>query len=118
MKNIVRVLKAFADPNRLKIVKLLEKREYCVCELQEALGIAQPTVSKHMGILENAGLVDKRREAKFVLYYLTKPYPDGRVGTLVRELCGWLDEEGEIERLLEQAATLDRVEIIKRRSKK
>lgn len=115
MKNIVKVLKAIADPNRLKIIKMLEQREHCVCELQEVLGIAQPTVSKHMGILENAGLVDKRREAKFVLYFLPESYTDERLGTLVRELCDRLGEEEDIQLLLERAAVLDRVEITNRR---
>ena len=62
MKEFVKVMKALADPNRVKIIKLLQQKVMCVCELQGALGIAQPSVSKHLKILEEAGLVDYRKE--------------------------------------------------------
>ena len=48
MKEFIKVMKALSDPNRVKLLKLLQKREMCVCEIQAALGIAQPTVSKHL----------------------------------------------------------------------
>ncbi|MDD5533195.1 MAG: metalloregulator ArsR/SmtB family transcription factor, partial [Syntrophales bacterium] len=52
MKDFLRVAKALSDPSRLKILKMLQRKELCVCELQAHLGIAQPTVSKHLKILE------------------------------------------------------------------
>jgi len=63
MKGFIKVTKALSDPNRVKMVKMLQKKEMCVCEIQAALEIAQPTVSKHLKILEEAGLVEyqKRR---------------------------------------------------------
>ncbi len=54
MKGFIKVMKALSDPNRVKIVKLLQHREMCVCELQAALGVSQPTVSKHLRLLEDA----------------------------------------------------------------
>ena len=48
MKTFVKVMKALSDPNRVKIVKLLQQKVMCVCELQAALGISQPSVSKHL----------------------------------------------------------------------
>jgi hypothetical protein len=57
MKAFIRVMKAASDPTRVKILKILEKRTMCVCELQTALGAAQSTTSKHLKILEDAGLV-------------------------------------------------------------
>lgn len=63
-----RVFKALADPTRLRILKLLEVREMCVCEIMIALGLTQPTASHHLGILENAGLVKSRKEGKWVYY--------------------------------------------------
>jgi ArsR family transcriptional regulator len=56
MNEFIKVMKALSDPNRVKLLKLLQKREMCVCEIQAALGISQPTVSKHLKILEGAGL--------------------------------------------------------------
>ena len=62
MKAFVKVMKALSDPNRVKIVKLLQQKVMCVCELQGALGISQPSVSKHLKILEEAGLVDYQKD--------------------------------------------------------
>ncbi len=63
-----RFFKALADETRLQILKLLETREMCVCELMVALGLTQPTASHHLGLLENARLVKRRKEGKWVFY--------------------------------------------------
>ena len=54
MKIFLKVMRALSDPNRVKIVKMLQHKAMCVCELRAALGVAQPTVSKHLKILEEA----------------------------------------------------------------
>jgi DNA-binding transcriptional ArsR family regulator len=71
MKEFIKVMKALSDPNRVKLVKMLQKRTMCVCEVQASLGIAQPTVSKHLKILEGAGLVDRKKEGLWVNYSAT-----------------------------------------------
>ncbi|MEM2045553.1 MAG: metalloregulator ArsR/SmtB family transcription factor [Candidatus Bathyarchaeia archaeon] len=63
-----RFFKALADPTRLRILKLLEVREMCVCEIMIALGLTQPTTSHHLGIMENVGLIKGRKEGKWVYY--------------------------------------------------
>lgn len=68
-----RFFKALADETRLRILKLLERREMCVCEVMVALGLTQPTASHHLGILENAGLVKKRKDGKWVFYRIVAP---------------------------------------------
>jgi len=65
--------KALADETRLRILRLLEVREMCVCEIMVALDLTQPTASHHLGILENAGLVNDRKEGKWVFYSLADP---------------------------------------------
>jgi ArsR family transcriptional regulator len=54
---LVPLLKALADESRLKTLWMLEERELCVCEIQEALGLAQSTVSRHLMLLEEVGFV-------------------------------------------------------------
>ena len=68
MKTFLRVMKALSDPNRVRIIKMLENNALCVCEIQEALCLAQPTVSSHMKILEDAGLVEKERQGTWMIY--------------------------------------------------
>lgn len=68
-----RFFKALADATRLRVIKLLEVREMCVCEIMIALGLTQPTASHHLGILENAELVKSRKEGKWVFYALANP---------------------------------------------
>ena len=70
-----RLLKAFADPVRLRLLNLLsgERDEVCVCHLFEALSLPQPTVSRHLAYLRKNGLVVGRKEGLWVHYRLAKP---------------------------------------------
>lgn len=67
-----RLFKALGDETRLRIVALLSHGELCVCHLQEALGLAQPTVSRHLATLRAAGVVEQRRAGKWVYYRLAR----------------------------------------------
>lgn len=66
------VAKAAADPSRIRILKLLEAGEPCVCQLTAALDLAPATVSKHLAALKAAGLVQQRRDGKWVYYRLAE----------------------------------------------
>ncbi|WP_406693845.1 metalloregulator ArsR/SmtB family transcription factor [Singulisphaera sp. Ch08] len=80
------LFKAFADPVRLRLLNLLsEDREVCVCHLHEALGLPQPTVSRHLAYLRKHGLVVGRKEGLWVHYRLAKP-KSGLHRTLVGSL--------------------------------
>ena len=68
-----RFFKALADETRLRILKLLEVKEMCVCEVMAALELTQPTTSHHLGILENASIVKDRRQGKWVFYSIADP---------------------------------------------
>lgn len=65
--------KALAEETRLRILRLLEVREMCVCEIMVALDLTQPTASHHLGILENADLISSRKEGRWVFYSLRNP---------------------------------------------
>jgi len=70
IKRQSRVFKALSDPTRLKIIKLLSFRDMCVCEIMAALDMTQPTASHHLNILESVGLLNDRREGKWIFYSL------------------------------------------------
>ena len=65
--------KALGDENRLKMLYLLENRDMCVCELVAALELSQPTTSHHLKIIENAGLVERKKKGKWAFYGIRKP---------------------------------------------
>jgi ArsR family transcriptional regulator len=62
------VLKALADPTRLRILALLGSNEVCGCHIHDTLGVSQPTASRHLAYLRRAGLVDARREGVWMHY--------------------------------------------------
>jgi len=68
-----KVFKTLADPTRIRILFLLEREELAVQELMEVLGMAQSRVSRHLGILREAGLLQDRRDGTFVLYRFNPP---------------------------------------------
>src|SRR5512143_2642434 len=76
VRPLSRLFKALGDETRLRIVALLSHGELCVCHLQEALGLSQPAVSRHLGVLRAAGVVTDRRERKWVYYRLVRQPSD------------------------------------------
>ena len=71
-----RVIKALAHPTRLFIVDTLAKGEHCVCDLQAMIGADMSTVSKHLGVLRQAGLVEDEKRGNQVFYHLLMPCMD------------------------------------------
>lgn len=67
---LVLTAKAFADPTRVRILTLLRAGELCVCELGDALRLTQSTLSTHLRVIREAGLVRTRREGKWIYYSL------------------------------------------------
>ena len=67
------IIKAMAHPSRLLIIEELSKQEHCVCELTEMVGADTSTVSKHLSILKNAGIVADEKRGQLVYYRLIMP---------------------------------------------
>ena len=74
--DLAAVLKAVADESRLGILRALMHRSLCVCELAEFLGLAMSTVSEHLKVLSEGGLVESRKSGTWVDYSLAKPPED------------------------------------------
>jgi len=82
-----------ADENRLRILKMLEKAPRCGCELQEVLGIVQSAVSRHLHILEGAGLVSHQRNGMWVDYLLVVPLADASAQAMLAAVLAALEDD-------------------------
>ena len=114
LKTYLKVMKALADGTRVKIIKMLQVREMCVCELRAVLNLAQPSVSKHLKILEEAGLVERRKDGPWVNYRLPDEHESLYASQLQVILRQWLCDDPEIQHLMRQAGTVDRCTIANR----
>jgi ArsR family transcriptional regulator len=70
MKDLLNILKALSEETRLRIIKLLEKGELCVCDIVAALVMVQPKVSFHLAALKEAGFIKDRKQGKWIYYSL------------------------------------------------
>jgi len=86
VKAFLKVMRALSDPNRVKIIKMLQHKVMCVCEMRAALQIAQPSVSKHLKILEDAGLVIFHKDGMWVNYQLADGSATHRTVSVYRVL--------------------------------
>ena len=111
MKEYVKVMKALAEPVRVKIIKMLEVRELCVCEIQTALDIPQPTVSKHLKVLEEAGLVTGRRDGLWINYHLVSNPESIYAARMLENLQDWFGNHSEIRPLLKKLPGINREQV-------
>lgn len=112
MHKLIDLFKALSDVTRFKIVKALEKGPFCVCEITEALGLAQPTISRHLHLLENAGLVSSRRDGQRIEYMLVKESDKNRHAVeLLNLLEKWEEDNMEIIKMRE---SLEQISLKKR----
>jgi len=96
------VMKAASDPTRVRILKILESGEICVCQIIAVIQLSQPTISNHLSLLKSAGLITDRKDKKWVFYSLDGQ--DGYAGSVLRNLLGWLNDDPLIERDRERTA--------------
>ncbi len=108
MKKFAKVMKALSDPGRIKIIKMLGHKVMCVCEMQSALGLAQSTVSKHLKILEEAGLIEFYKDGLWVNYRLSDGMDSPYASSMLGNLRHWLDDDPEMAELLKKLPEIRR----------
>jgi ArsR family transcriptional regulator, arsenate/arsenite/antimonite-responsive transcriptional repressor len=92
---------ALSDRTRLRLLNLMRDDEVCVCFFTEVLQAPQPTISRHLAYLRQAGVVSARREGKWMHYRVAEP-ANPRVARIFHEIRAWLSEEPEMRRDREQ----------------
>lgn len=87
MREVLAVSKALSDPSRVRALAALRSSELCVCQIVELLGLAPSTVSKHLSLLEQAQLVERRKSGRWV--HCRRP--TGKVPASTQEALRWVD---------------------------
>jgi ArsR family transcriptional regulator, arsenate/arsenite/antimonite-responsive transcriptional repressor len=106
MREFMSITRALADPNRVRILLALRRRELCVCQITELFGLAPSTVSKHLSILHHASLIQSRKTERWVYYRL----PGKSAPAAVREALNWVKKSlGKSEAADADAKKLNRV---------
>ncbi len=107
-RKTINIFRALADPSRVRILKMLEQRELCVCEIREVLNLSTSTVSKHLTILRDAGLILDRKEGKWVNFRLNATRSEVLVRPILALLKNGLTDEEEIVQDREKVRKVDR----------
>lgn len=87
---------ALGDNTRLRLLNLMGDQEICVCYFVGILGQPQPKISRHLAYLRNAGIVEARREGKWIHYRIVTP-PNEGAAKVLRETLAWLKEEKSMQ---------------------
>ncbi len=90
--NLERFFQALGDNTRLRLLNLMGDQELCVCYFVEILGQPQPKISRHLAYLRRAGIVQARREGKWMHYRIVMP-PNIGAAQLLRQTLAWLQED-------------------------
>ena len=96
LKDKTKIFKALSDPNRLRILKMLQTRPLCVCEITEVLQLATSTVSKHLSILRGSGFIFEEKEGKWVNYAVNSHSADPRINSFLSSLDFCISDEQAI----------------------
>ncbi|MBP9903414.1 MAG: winged helix-turn-helix transcriptional regulator [Verrucomicrobia subdivision 3 bacterium] len=86
MREFMNITKALADDKRVRVLLILRAGELCVCQITALFGLAPSTISKHLSLLFQAGLVESRKEGRWIYYRLP-----GERSPVVRETLGWVE---------------------------
>ncbi|NNG26090.1 MAG: winged helix-turn-helix transcriptional regulator [Ignavibacteriaceae bacterium] len=114
MKEKAKIFKALSDPNRLRIIKMLQTKHLCVCEITEVLGLATSTVSKHLSILRDMGFISEEKDGKWVNYKINpKPF-DQRISSILTSLDFWISDDEVIINDKKKLKSVSRYDICKR----
>lgn len=93
----VKIIKAAAEKNRLRILRMLKEDTMCVGEIREVLKLANSTVSQHLKILRLAGFIEEEKDGKRINYKINPHPPNPVVTSIIGLLDIWLEDEDEIK---------------------
>ena len=113
-KQKTRLFRALSDPNRLRILKMLQSKHLCVCEITEVLGLATSTVSKHLSILKDTGFIIEEKNGKWVNYKINPRPSDERISSILASLDFWIADDRMIISDKQKVQKVNRYEVCSR----
>ena len=105
------IFKSLSDPNRIRILKMLQVKPLCVCEITEILGLAASTVSEHLAILKRAGFVSVSKEGKWINYHLKKNPSEPELASLMTALHFMVEGDPVVKKDRKKLDNVDRLKI-------
>jgi ArsR family transcriptional regulator len=102
------IIKALSDKNRIRILKMLQKKSLCVCEITAVLKLAASTVSKHLSILRDAGFIRDWKEGKWINYEIN-PEPEILVSNALMFIYLQIEEDETVKKDRVKIKNVDRV---------
>jgi ArsR family transcriptional regulator len=115
LKKTSKLFKALSDETRLRILKMLEARPLCVCEIQHVLKGSQPNVSHHLKTLADAGLVDSKRDGLWIVYRISDTPGTPLHAAVLALLRRSLRSDERVKRDRAAVKSVDRIEIARRK---
>ena len=113
MNQLVKIFKALGDKNRLRIVKMLQQKSLCVCEITAILELATSTVSRHLSLLRDAEIIGDRKDGKWVDYYLNTRSKNIFISGLLPLISYWLNDDQQVKSDLEKLTKSNRSDLCK-----
>lgn len=111
MKEITNIFKALSDKNRLRILKMLQIKPLCVCEITGVLELATSTVSQHLSLLKSEGFITENKDGKWVNYFINPRPEDQRISAILSALDFWIGDDEIFESDRKKIKTINRYEI-------
>ncbi len=111
MEDKTKFFKILSDPNRLRILKMLQIKPLCVREITDVLELAPSTVSQHLKLLKEYGFIIEEKDGKWVNYEIHPNPTDKRISALLSSLDFWIADEAAIQSDKEKVQRADRISL-------
>jgi ArsR family transcriptional regulator len=102
------IFKSLSDPNRIRILKMLQIKPLCVCEITDILGLAPSTVSEHLSVLKKSGFITDKKDGKWINYHLKNDSAEPELASLLTALHFMVQSDQTIKGDRKKLAKVDR----------
>jgi ArsR family transcriptional regulator, arsenate/arsenite/antimonite-responsive transcriptional repressor len=113
LKKQSEIFKSLSEPNRIRIIKMLQERSLCVCEITEILQLAASTVSKHLSILKNSGFIVDEKDNKWINYRINPNPDDPGILSALFSVKLMMEDDETIKKDRQKMRTVNREELCK-----